>query len=139
VDDEVDVCDVLGGWLTDNGYAVDVAVTAAAARELLSQHQYGMVVVDWRLRDGDGVALANLAAEAGSHAFVMSGYPCPQGPGEMRGDLGRLRQFPQTTAVLCKHWRHQAVAFFEGHSYTSEGLTDFSWICHAIIAAVAIR
>jgi two-component system response regulator HydG len=81
VDDEVDVCDVLGGWLADNGYAVDVAVTAAAARELLSEHQYGVVVVDWRLRDGDGVALANLAAEAGSHAFVMSGYLAHMLPG----------------------------------------------------------
>jgi len=83
VDDEVDVCDVLGGWLADAGYAVDVAVTAAAARELLSQHQYGVVVVDWRLRDGDGVALANLAAEAGSHAYVMSGCLAHMLPGSV--------------------------------------------------------
>jgi two-component system, NtrC family, response regulator HydG len=83
VDDEVDVCDVLGGWLADNGYAVDVTVTASAARKLLSEHHYGVVVVDWRLRDGDGVALAHLAAEAGSHAFVMSGYLAHMLPGSV--------------------------------------------------------
>jgi DNA-binding NtrC family response regulator len=83
VDDEADVCDVLGGWLADNGYAVDVAVTAAAARELLRAHQYGVVIVDWRLQDGDGVALANLAAEAGSHAFLMSGYLAHMLPGSV--------------------------------------------------------
>jgi len=74
VDDEPAVCDVLAGVLRDSGYAVDVAATGAEATALLKEHRYGMVVADWRLPDGDGASIANLAAEAGSYVFVMSGY-----------------------------------------------------------------
>jgi len=74
VDDEVGVREVLGGALQDAGYDVDLAGTAAEAKILLEQYRYGMVVVDWRLPDGDGAAVANLADAAGSHAFVISGH-----------------------------------------------------------------
>jgi two-component system OmpR family response regulator len=74
VDDEAGICEVLGGALQDAGYAVDVAVTAAEARNLLHERRYGMVVVDWRLPDGDGAAIASLAEAAGTQAFVMSSY-----------------------------------------------------------------
>jgi DNA-binding NtrC family response regulator len=74
VDDEPGVRDVLAGTLQDNGYAVDQAGTVAEARQFLAMHRYGVVFVDWRLSDGDGAAIANLAAEIGSYAFVMSGY-----------------------------------------------------------------
>jgi DNA-binding response OmpR family regulator len=83
VDDEVGVRDVLGGVLEDNGYTVDMAATAAEARRLLSNHRYGVVIVDWRLSDDDGAVLANLAAAAGSHAFVMSGYLAHMLPGNV--------------------------------------------------------
>jgi DNA-binding response OmpR family regulator len=68
------VRDVLAGILQDNGYEVDQAGTVAEAKQLLAAHRYGVVFVDWRLPDGDGAAIANLAAEVGSYAFVMSGY-----------------------------------------------------------------
>jgi len=74
VDDELGVREVFAEILQDNGYAVDLAATAAEARHLLSECHYQMVVADWRLPDGDGMAIANLAAAAGSYAFVMSGY-----------------------------------------------------------------
>jgi DNA-binding NtrC family response regulator len=74
VDDELGVRDVLAGILRDNGYEVDQAGTVAEAKQLLAMHRYGVVFVDWRLPDGDGAAIANLAAEIGSYAFVMSGY-----------------------------------------------------------------
>jgi DNA-binding response OmpR family regulator len=74
VDDEAGVRDVLAGILQDNGYEVDQAGTVAEAKQLLAAHRYGVVFVDWRLPDGDGAAIANLAAEVGSYAFVMSGY-----------------------------------------------------------------
>jgi DNA-binding NtrC family response regulator len=74
VDDEVGVRDVLGGILQDNGYEVDQAGTVAEAKQLLATHRYGVVFVDWRLPDGDGAAIANLAAEFGTYAFLMSGY-----------------------------------------------------------------
>jgi DNA-binding NtrC family response regulator len=74
VDDEVGVRHVLAGILQDNGYEVEQAGTVAEARQFLAMHRYRVVFVDWRLPDGDGAAIANLAAEIGSHAFVMSGY-----------------------------------------------------------------
>jgi DNA-binding response OmpR family regulator len=74
VDDEVDVREVFAVILEAKGYSVDLAGTVAEAKALLGAQQYGMVLVDWRLPDGDGAVIANLAAEVGSHAFVMSGY-----------------------------------------------------------------
>jgi DNA-binding NtrC family response regulator len=83
VDDEAGICEVLGGALQDAGYAVDLALTAAEAMSLLHERRYAMVVVDWRLPDGDGAAIASLAEAVGSHAFVMSGYLSKMLPGNV--------------------------------------------------------
>jgi two-component system, NtrC family, response regulator AtoC len=74
VDDEADVREVLSAMLETASYIVDTAVTVAEAKALLGEFRYGVVIADWRLPDGDGVLIANLAREIGSHAFVMSGY-----------------------------------------------------------------
>jgi DNA-binding NtrC family response regulator len=83
VDDEAGVRDVLAGILQDDGYEVDQVGTLAAANALLAMHRYRVVFVDWRMPDGDGVAIANLAAEIGSQAFVMSGYLREMLPGNV--------------------------------------------------------
>ena len=74
VDDEADVRDLFAHVLEDSGYSVDVAGTVAEAKRLLDQYRYGVVVADWRLPDGDGGVIANIAAQVGSCAFVMSGH-----------------------------------------------------------------
>src|SRR6516162_522949 len=74
VDDEAGVRDALTGILQQHGYEVDQAGTVAKANQLLAMHRYRVVFVEWRMPDGDGAVLANLAAEIGSQAFVMSGY-----------------------------------------------------------------
>lgn len=83
VDDEIAVREVLAGILRDSGYAVDLAATATEARKLLGERRYGVVLADWRLPDGDGAHIANLAAEAGSYAFLMSGYLAHMLPGSV--------------------------------------------------------
>jgi hypothetical protein len=83
VDDEPGVCELLGGALQDAGYDVELAATAAEATKLLHERRYRMVIVDWRLPDGDGATIANLAAATGSHAFVMSGYLRQMLPGNV--------------------------------------------------------
>ncbi len=83
VDDEPGVRDVLAGILQDNGYVVDVAATLAEAKKLLGECRYSVVLADWRLPDGDGSVVANLATAAGSHAFVMSGYLAKMLPGSV--------------------------------------------------------
>src|SRR5262249_33764198 len=80
---EAGVRDVLTSVLRDNGYEVDQAGTVAQANLLLATHRYRVVFVDWRMPDGDGVAIANLAAEVGSQAFVMSGYLRKMLPGNV--------------------------------------------------------
>ena len=74
VDDEAAIRDVFAGVLRDNGYTVEAAATAAEANDLLAKARYRIVVTDWHLPDGDGTVIANLAAELGSHTFVMSAY-----------------------------------------------------------------
>jgi DNA-binding response OmpR family regulator len=83
VDDEAGVRDVLAEVLRRNGYAVEVAGTVAEANDLLGKHRYQVVVTDWRLPDGDGTLIVNLAAELGSHAFLMSGYLTRMLPGNV--------------------------------------------------------
>ena len=83
VDDEAGVRDVLAGILSDAGYVVDVAATLAEAKQLISKYRYGVVLADWRLPDGDGSVVANLATAAGSYAFVMSGYLAKMLPGSV--------------------------------------------------------
>jgi DNA-binding NtrC family response regulator len=83
VDDEVDLREIFDGILEKEGYIVDLAGTVAEAKGLLAAHQYRMVLVDWRLPDGDGTVIANLAAEVGSYAFVMSGYLREMLPGNV--------------------------------------------------------
>jgi DNA-binding response OmpR family regulator len=88
VDDEAGVRDILAGTLQDNGYEVDQAATAAEAKQLLGAQGYAGVLVDWRLPDGDGTVIANLAAELGSSAFVMSGYLRKMLPGNVHHEVG---------------------------------------------------
>jgi two-component system nitrogen regulation response regulator GlnG len=81
VEDAAAIRDVLAEILRDEGYVVDLAATVAEARKLLAEYRYGMVLADWRLPDGDGVLIANLAAEVGTDVFVMSGYLSHMLPG----------------------------------------------------------
>jgi CheY-like chemotaxis protein len=83
VDDDAEVRKVLAAILQDEGYGVELAATLAEARKLLGEYRYRVVLADWRLPDGDGSLLANLAREAGSHAFVMSGYLAHLLPGSL--------------------------------------------------------
>jgi two-component system OmpR family response regulator len=98
VDDEPAVLDVLAGILRDHGYGVDLAATLAEATKLISEHRYGVVIADWRLSDGDGSVIANIAAEAGSYAFVMSGYLPHMLPGNI--DARQTLMKPVTRAEL---------------------------------------
>ena len=102
VDDEADVRDLFARVLNDSGYSVDVAGTVAEATKLLSKYQYGVVVADWRLPDGDGSVIANLAAEMGSDAFVMSGYLArmPGGHIDPRQTLMKPVRPPELLAIV---------------------------------------
>jgi DNA-binding response OmpR family regulator len=74
VDDEALIHQLYAEVLRDEGYAVDVAISVATAMNLLNVHAYAAVIADWRLPDGDGLLVADTAAQLGAKSFLMSGY-----------------------------------------------------------------
>src|SRR5260370_12983202 len=74
VDDEPEIGDMLALFLRGEGYAVDVARTLAQGRKRLNGLAYSLVITDLRLPDGDGVEIANRAADLGVKTFIVSGY-----------------------------------------------------------------
>jgi two-component system, NtrC family, response regulator HydG len=74
VEDETGISDFLTIALCGEGYEVDVAATVAEAWTWLDAHPYELVITDWRLPDGDGMLIADAAAELGAKTLLMSGY-----------------------------------------------------------------
>jgi len=76
VEDDEQVCDILGEFLSDSGYQVDVAGTVTAACSLLAVGRtYNLVVTDGRLPDGNGLMIAQRASEQNIKVIIISGFP----------------------------------------------------------------
>ncbi|HTZ35609.1 MAG TPA: response regulator [Stellaceae bacterium] len=74
VEDDADIRFLWEHVLLDQGYQVDSAESIAAGGGLLEERAYDLVVVDGRLPDGTGVALAEAATQRGLPALVVTGY-----------------------------------------------------------------
>jgi two-component system response regulator PilR (NtrC family) len=74
VEDERNLGELLVHVLVSGGFAVDLAPTVAEAERWLTTRDYGLVIADWRLPDGDGIALADRAAGLGMNTAVLTGY-----------------------------------------------------------------
>ncbi len=57
VDDEPDICGLVSDILTDEGYQVSAAETAASARKHITQSDYDLVLLDIWMPDEDGISL----------------------------------------------------------------------------------
>jgi two-component system nitrogen regulation response regulator NtrX len=57
VDDEPDICGLVSDILTDEGYQVSAAETAASARQQITQSEYDLVLLDIWMPDEDGITL----------------------------------------------------------------------------------
>lgn len=84
VEDDADLGFLLTHVLRSSGYVVDLATTSGEAREYLDEQEYALVIADWKLPDGDGLAIADSARERGAKTIVMSGYLL-QMPGSRAG------------------------------------------------------
>ena len=71
VEDDRALAGVLRRALVEDGYAVDVASTAAAADEAVSVNDYSLIVLDLGLPDGDGAVLCRAWRERGMDAHVL--------------------------------------------------------------------
>jgi len=76
VEDERDIAVLLVHVLNDGGYDADLATNIAEAMKRLAEHRdwYGLVIVDWRLADGNGLAVVERAAELGIKTAILTGY-----------------------------------------------------------------
>jgi DNA-binding response OmpR family regulator len=74
LEDEAEIGELFHLGLTSSGYVVDIATTIALARQRLAETPYDLVIADLRLPDGDGLQIADQAADLGSKSFILSGY-----------------------------------------------------------------
>lgn len=74
VEDEANIRELLTHVLRAEQYTVDVAAGAAAAATQLKSMQYALVIADWVLPDGNGIDVAEQAANLGVKTILMSGY-----------------------------------------------------------------
>jgi two-component system response regulator HydG len=74
VEDEATTQQLLANVLRREGYSIDVAPSLAEAMNLAGRQSYDLAIVDWRLPDGDGLLVADRAADLGAKTLVMSGY-----------------------------------------------------------------
>lgn len=71
VEDDPSLSRVLVRGLTEEGHAVDPAMTVASADELLGINEYDLVVLDLGLPDGDGMDLCRRIRGAGAQTPVL--------------------------------------------------------------------
>ena len=74
IEDEVTSRELLSYVLTSAGYEVDAVDSFAAAVSSLEATDYKVVIADWLLPDGNGIDLADRAAQRGAKTFIVSGY-----------------------------------------------------------------
>jgi DNA-binding response OmpR family regulator len=74
LEDEPEIAELLALALDSEGYVVDLAASVAEARTRLDTLVYSLVIADLRLPDGDGLEIAERAADLGAATFIMSGY-----------------------------------------------------------------
>ena len=104
VDDEPDICTLVSDILTDEGYAVTAAETAASARKQVSMGKHDLVLLDIWMPDEDGITLLKDwkdKKELHCPVVMMSGH----GTVETAVEATRLGAFgfiekPLTTAKL---------------------------------------
>ena len=80
LEDDHDVGELLIAVLHDAGYTVDLVCTVAEAECRLTNPAYEIVIADWRLPDGDGISIADRAADMGMKTAILSGYAFQMSP-----------------------------------------------------------
>jgi CheY-like chemotaxis protein len=74
VEDEATSREILTEVLRGAGYDVHSVATAGAATTCLQSISYALLIADWMLPDGDGIHIADTAAQLGCKTMIVSGY-----------------------------------------------------------------
>ncbi|MDP1605672.1 MAG: sigma-54 dependent transcriptional regulator [Rhodocyclaceae bacterium] len=77
VEDDATLRVTLSGFLVRMGFEVDAAESVAGALELARQRRYGLILLDLRLPDGDGLSLIGALREIDDAALLvmMTAFP----------------------------------------------------------------
>src|SRR5436305_15339181 len=102
IEDEVTTRAILTEVLRGEGYAVDSVATAAAATTCLGTIFYELVVADWVLPDGDGVDVADTAAQLGSKTLIVTGQltALPAGVADRHELRSKQSGYPEILAAV---------------------------------------
>jgi DNA-binding response OmpR family regulator len=87
VEDEATTREIITHVLRQEGYAVDSVANAGAASTCLQSISYALVIADWLLPDGNGLDIADAAANLGAKTLIISGYTSDPPPGSARHDF----------------------------------------------------
>ena len=74
VEDDEEVRLLIEEFLTDAGYEVDTAGTLAQGCSLLDTCKYDLAMMNGRLADGTGLAVAHKAHQLGIKSLMVTGY-----------------------------------------------------------------
>lgn len=141
VDDEPDICALVSDILTDEGFSVTAAETAAIARQQVMEEQHDLILLDIWMPDEDGISLLKDWKE--NHALkcpviVMSGH----GTVDTAVEATRLGAFgfiekPLTTAKLITSIRKALDSSDAGERIDEEIESNYE-VIHPIGSGVAI-
>ena len=102
IEDEPTIREILTLVLRGEGYEIDSVATAAAASTCLNLVPYALVVADWVLPDGDGVDVADTAAQLGAKTIVITGSlsELPPRVAERHELLSKRLGYPEILAAI---------------------------------------
>jgi two-component system, NtrC family, response regulator HydG len=102
VEDEATIREVLTYTLRSDGYTVDTVGSAGAAAICLQSIPYALVISDWFLPDGNGVDIADAAANLGSRTLIISDFLFQLPTGKPRHELLSKRLGPEAIVEAIK-------------------------------------
>ena len=102
VEDETTTREILTELLRAEGYDVDSVATVGAATTCLGSLSYGLVVADWVLPDGNGIDVADQAAQLGSKTLIVSDYlsSLPAGSANRHERLSKKSGYTEILAAV---------------------------------------
>lgn len=76
IDDDLDICTLLKGFLERKKHSVDTAHSIKKGIQLLDKGKFDVVLCDFRLPDGEGMEVLNSVRATDSHAkvIIITGY-----------------------------------------------------------------
>jgi len=74
IEDDEQIRDFFDEVLTTAGYRVESVAAVTEGRTHLTEQAWDLLIADYRLKDGTGIAVANEAAARGIRTAIISGY-----------------------------------------------------------------